>query len=54
MFHETGSFYEDELSKVFNIGIGLIAIVDKKEIDGILRTASEVGETGFVLGEIKN
>ncbi|MBS3945374.1 MAG: phosphoribosylformylglycinamidine cyclo-ligase [Melioribacter sp.] len=54
LIQETGSINDEEMRKVFNIGIGLIAIVDKKEIDGILRTASEVGETGFVLGETKN
>ncbi len=54
LIQETGSINDEEMRKVFNLGIGLIAIVNKKEIDGILSTAAEAGETGFVLGQIKN
>lgn len=54
LIQETGLINDEEMRKVFNLGIGLIAIVDKKNVDGILNTASEVGERGIVLGEIKN
>jgi phosphoribosylformylglycinamidine cyclo-ligase len=53
LIQETGSIADEEMRKVFNLGIGLIAIVDKNEIDKTLKSAADIGEPGIVLGKIK-
>ena len=37
---------------VFNLGIGLIAIVSKKDADKVLEMSKKLNEPGIVIGEI--
>lgn len=52
LIQKTGSVSDEEMRKVFNLGIGLIAIINKNEVEKTLQIASASGENGIVLGEI--
>jgi phosphoribosylformylglycinamidine cyclo-ligase len=52
LIQEVGKIADEEMRHVFNIGIGLIAIVDAKSADKVLEAASSIGEKGIVVGEI--
>jgi phosphoribosylformylglycinamidine cyclo-ligase len=49
----TANISDEEMRSVFNLGIGLIAIVDKNDVDNVVETAKSVGEETFLIGEIK-
>lgn len=52
LIQEVGKISDDEMRNVFNLGIGLIAIVDKNEVDNVLNCSKEIGEEGILIGEI--
>lgn len=52
LIKDTGNVADSEMRDVFNIGIGLIAIVDKNDVDKTLELAKEAGEDGIIIGEI--
>lgn len=52
LIQEVGKIADEEMRHVFNIGIGLIAIVDAKDVEKVLEVASSIGEKGIVVGEI--
>jgi len=54
LIQNTGSVSDDEMRKVFNLGIGLIAIVSKNDVDKTLQAALNEGDNGIIIGEITN
>lgn len=52
LLQEKGKIPEEEMFKVFNMGIGMVAVVLEEEVDGIKAELSEQGETPYLLGEI--
>jgi phosphoribosylformylglycinamidine cyclo-ligase len=48
----TGNIAPEEMRDVFNIGIGLIAIVDKNDADKVINIAAEANEPAIVIGEV--
>lgn len=52
LIQKIGSVNDDEMREVFNLGIGLIAIVSKNDVDKILSLSKSIGEKGIVTGEI--
>jgi phosphoribosylaminoimidazole (AIR) synthetase len=42
------------MRKVFNMGIGLIAIIDKSELTSLKETVNSIGEIPIVIGSIKS
>ncbi|MDQ7817714.1 MAG: phosphoribosylformylglycinamidine cyclo-ligase [Melioribacteraceae bacterium] len=52
LIQQTGSIPDEEMRKVFNLGIGLIAIVGKNDVEKVLAVSSGIGEEGIILGEI--
>jgi phosphoribosylformylglycinamidine cyclo-ligase len=42
------------MRRTFNLGVGLILIVDKKEADEILTELKSLGENPFIIGEISS
>lgn len=52
LIEQAGSISDNEMRKVFNLGIGLIAIVNKNDVEKTLQSASAFGENGIVIGEI--
>ncbi len=54
LIQQTGKISDEEMRKVFNIGIGLIAIIDKKELPSLFKTVNSLGENPVVIGEIQS
>ena len=52
LIQKTGNVTDDEMREVFNLGIGLIAIVDKDDVDKTLSYSNKIGENGIVIGEV--
>jgi phosphoribosylformylglycinamidine cyclo-ligase len=52
LIKDTGKISDEEMRLAFNLGIGLIAIVDKNDYDKCDKIASGVNEDTFVIGEI--
>lgn len=53
LIQDIGKISDDEMRNVFNMGIGLIAVVDKADADLILETALKAGEKGYVMGVVE-
>ncbi|GJQ62594.1 MAG: phosphoribosylformylglycinamidine cyclo-ligase [Melioribacteraceae bacterium] len=49
---ETGKISHEEMRKVFNLGIGLVAIVSIDDVEKTLETAEKAGEPGIVIGKV--
>ena len=47
-----GNIEAKEMFKVFNMGIGMILVVSKKEADKVMSFLSKIGEKAYLLGEI--
>lgn len=52
LIQEVGKISDDEMRNVFNLGIGLIAIVNKNDVDKVIEISKEVIEEGIIIGEI--
>jgi phosphoribosylformylglycinamidine cyclo-ligase len=50
--HEAGRVTPAEMLRVFNCGIGMVAVVEPTEVDAVTRHLSERGETVYRLGEL--
>lgn len=49
---KTGSVTDEEMRNVFNMGIGLVAIVPVDKLDKALDVVSNLGETAIIMGEV--
>jgi len=52
LIQNSGNISDDEMRDVFNLGIGLIAVVSENEIDKVMAAAKTLNETGILLGEV--
>ncbi len=52
LIKETGNIADEEMRHVFNLGIGLISVVDKNIVDKVIQTAKDTGYEAMVMGEI--
>lgn len=52
LIQETGNVCDEEMRKAFNMGIGLIAIVNKKDADKVLSISKKINEPGIIIGSI--
>jgi len=43
---------EDDARVAFNLGIGMLAVVEPGEVDAVTRSLTAAGETVWTLGEI--
>ena len=48
----TGNINETEMYNVFNMGIGFMLAVDKKDVESTLQKLHEIGEDAYVIGEV--
>ncbi|HDZ58433.1 MAG TPA: phosphoribosylformylglycinamidine cyclo-ligase, partial [Ignavibacteriales bacterium] len=53
LIQETGNVSNEEMRKVFNVGIGLIAVVRREQEELVLQTALSGKEHALVVGEIE-
>ncbi len=52
LIKETGNIADKEMQKAFNLGIGLVAIVDRTDVEKTLILSETISEMGIVVGEI--
>ncbi|MCX6151741.1 MAG: phosphoribosylformylglycinamidine cyclo-ligase [Ignavibacteriales bacterium] len=53
LIQHTGNVADEEMREVFNLGIGLIAVVEKENIAKVKEISKPFGEEGITLGYIK-
>lgn len=53
MLAKEGNVDEHVMYNTFNMGIGMMVVVDKNDVDKTISAIAKVGEKAFVIGEIK-
>jgi len=53
LIQKTGKISDEEMRRVFNLGIGLIAIVSKEHQNEVMKIADRLGEKSYLIGEIE-
>ncbi|NNG27847.1 MAG: phosphoribosylformylglycinamidine cyclo-ligase [Ignavibacteriaceae bacterium] len=53
LIQDTGDIDSAEMRKVFNLGIGLVAVIPREQEELALQLALELGEQPLIIGEIK-
>lgn len=53
MLREGGNIPEEEMYRTFNYGIGMTLVVPADEVDDIIGRLAGLGETAYLIGEIK-
>ncbi len=53
LIQETGGVEDGEMREVFNMGIGLIAVVNKDDAEEAIKISAAAGEPGIVIGKIE-
>jgi phosphoribosylformylglycinamidine cyclo-ligase len=48
-----GNVSEEEMYRVFNMGIGMVLIVDPKAVQAVRKTAAHAGVKSYLIGEIR-
>ena len=51
---KTGNIPERDMFNTFNMGVGMIAVVDKNDADNALAALKAAGEDAYILGELVN
>lgn len=51
---ERGDVPEEDMRRTFNLGVGLIAIVAKDEVNAVQDTLAEIDEPSTVIGEVRS
>ena len=54
LIQKLGRIHRDEMDRIFNNGLGLILVVDRKDAAGVQQVLKKIGEKSFILGEIRN
>lgn len=54
LIEKTGNLKQQELFNVFNMGIGMVAVVNESEANDVLATLETLGEKAYKIGRIKN
>ena len=50
---KTGDIKEEMMYNTFNMGVGMMVVVDKNDVDKTISAIAGAGEKAFVIGEIK-
>ena len=53
VIRELGKIEEQEMFRVFNMGIGMIVIVSEKECENVMERLGGLGEKAFILGNVE-
>ncbi len=52
LIQEAGNIPEDEMYSTFNMGTGLVYVVDKNDADSILQQLRQLGEKAYAIGKV--
>ncbi len=53
LIQETGNVGEEDMRQTFNLGIGLIAVVDPDSLNDVKKISDKLGEEIFEIGSVK-
>ena len=53
LIQTTGNISDEEMRKAFNVGVGMIAIVNKDDVEAVKSIATELNEECFVMGTVE-
>jgi phosphoribosylformylglycinamidine cyclo-ligase len=53
LLQENGGVADNEAYRVFNMGIGMVLIVDPAFVPTVHKTAAEAGVKSYLIGEIR-
>jgi phosphoribosylformylglycinamidine cyclo-ligase len=53
LLQKKGNIEEQMMYNTYNMGIGMMVVVDKADVDKTIEAIKSAGETSFVIGEIK-
>lgn len=53
LIQKIGGVAQPEMDATFNMGLGMILVVGKKDADPVIRMLKRIGERSFVVGEIR-
>jgi phosphoribosylformylglycinamidine cyclo-ligase len=53
LIQKMGRVSREEMDRTFNNGLGMILVVGKRQVDGVATTLKRMGESYFLIGEIK-
>lgn len=54
MLSKDGNIEEQMMYNTYNMGIGMMIVVDSQDADNAVNLINEAGETGYIIGEIEN
>jgi len=54
LIQKLGGIHRGEMDRIFNNGLGLILVVDRKDAAGVQQVLKKMGEKSFLIGEIRN
>ncbi len=54
LIQKVGNVPEEDMRKTFNLGVGIVLIVDKNDSDKILSELKSLNESPFIIGEISD
>ncbi len=52
LIQETGQVPEEDMRRTFNLGVGLVLVVSRKQSSDVLKYLTKHGEVGFRMGEV--
>lgn len=52
LIKETGKIPDEEMRSVFNLGIGLVAVVSEKDVGKVIKISKTIKEKAIVIGEV--
>jgi phosphoribosylformylglycinamidine cyclo-ligase len=53
LIQESGEISDEEMREVFNMGIGLVFVVSKENVDTIFNLVYELNEKAILIGEVE-
>jgi phosphoribosylformylglycinamidine cyclo-ligase len=53
LIQKIGGVAQPEMDGTFNMGLGMILVVGKKDADPVIRMLKRIGERSFVVGDIR-
>ncbi len=54
LIQKVGDVPEEDMRRTFNLGVGIVLVVDKSDSDKILNELKSLNESPFIIGEISN
>ena len=52
LIQSAGNIIDDEMRRVFNLGVGLVFVVQSDAVTEFLKTMDQIGEHAFIVGEV--